>query len=78
MKSFAHHDRTGVIHSLVVVDAAEGVEAGVEPELGILVTQTDGVELGDDAENLDAVRTFLESHKVEVSQPSPGRLVDRG
>lgn len=78
MKSFAHHDRTGIIHSLVVVDAPEGVDAGVEPELGMLVTETDDIELGDDAQNLDAVRAFLESRKVEVRKPSPGRLVERG
>lgn len=78
MKSFAHHDRAGLIHSLVVVDAPEGVEAGIEPELGILVTLTEGVELGDDVDNLDAVRDFLDSHKIEVSPPTSGKLVDRG
>jgi len=77
MRAFAHHDRKGVIHSVVLFDAPDGVEAGVEPELGVLVTETDGVDLGDDADNLDAVRKFLDSRKVEVSRPSPVRFVDR-
>lgn len=78
MKSFAHHDRAGVIHSVVVVDAPEGLAAGVEPELGMFVTQTDGIELGEDADNLEAVRAFLDSHKVEVSLPTSGKFVERG
>lgn len=77
MRAFAHHDRKGVIHSVVLFDAPDGVEAGVEPELGVLVTETDGVDLGDDADNLDTVRKFLDSRKVEVSRPSPARFVDR-
>lgn len=77
MRAFAHHDRKGVIHSVVLFDAPDGVEAGVEPELGVLVTETDGVDLGDDADNLDAVRKFLDSRKVEVSRPSPVRFIDR-
>jgi len=53
MRAFAHHDRKGVIHSVVLFDAPDGVEAGVEPELGVLVTETDGVDLGDDAFDYD-------------------------
>ncbi len=77
MRSFAHHDRAGVIHSVVLVDAPDGVAGGVEPELGFVVTETDGLDLSGDADNLDSVREFLENRKVEVTQPSPARFVDR-
>lgn len=77
MRSFAHHDRTGVIHSVVLVDAPDGVRAGVEPDLGVIVSETDGIALGDDADNLDGVRRFLDGRKVEVIPPSRVTFVDR-
>jgi hypothetical protein len=78
MKIFAHHDRTGAIQSLIGVDAPEGVEAMLEPEPGVLVTEIQGLDLELDAENVDAVRELLESHIVEVRPTSPGSLVRKG
>jgi hypothetical protein len=77
MKIFAHHDPTGAIRSLVGVDAPEGVEAMLEPEPGVLVTEIQGVDLDLNAENVDAVRELLESHIVAVRPTSPGSLVKK-
>lgn len=78
MKTFAHHDLNGVINSVVVVNTPDGVQGGVEPELGRLVTETDGIELSDSDENLDAVRKFLDSRRVEVGEPSRAKLIGGG
>ncbi len=79
MKTFAHHDSDGTIHSLVLVDAPEGVEVMLEPEPGELVTEIEGVELEFErgAENVDAVREFVESYKVAVRPTSPGKLIKK-
>jgi hypothetical protein len=77
MKIFAHHDSSGAIHSLIGVDAPEGVEVMLEPEPGVLVTEIEGIELRLDAENVDTERAFVESHKVAVGPVSPGTLVKK-
>jgi hypothetical protein len=77
MKTFAHHDAAGNIVSIVAVDAPEGVEAGLQPEPGVLVTELEGVDLPLDAENVDAAQKFLGQHKVAVRAAQLGKLVTK-
>src|SRR4051812_34629236 len=77
MRTFVHHDKTGTIHSLVCVEGPPGVEAMLEPEPGIVVTEIDGAELELRSEDIRSVQEYLTTHAVEASpQASPVKLVD--
>jgi hypothetical protein len=75
MKTFAHYDSTGAIHSLVVVDGPAGVTAMLEPEPGILVDEVEGVKPA--GLDVDELRAFAETHRVARQQARPRKLVKK-
>jgi hypothetical protein len=77
VKIFAHHDATGAIHALIGVDGPEGATGGMlVQEPGMQVTEVEGADV--DTSDLEAVRRFVASHRVEVREASPARLVEKG
>ena len=71
MKTFAHFDSRGAIHSLVVIDDSEGVAGGVTPEAGMLVDEIQDVKLK--ADNLDIDLATDIAERYEVVQPKGAR-----
>lgn len=77
MRTFVHSDSDGTIHSLIVVDAIEGVAAGPVPEPGLHVDEVEGVELEIDQFDSDAAREIFETHRIEPTSPSPRKLLKK-
>jgi hypothetical protein len=75
MRTFAHYDSQGTIQSIVVVDAPEGVNAGLVPETGLYVDEVEGLEIDLTAEG-EGARGALERYKVEPASPSPRRVIE--
>jgi hypothetical protein len=71
MKVYAHHDETGTIHSLVIVDAPKGAGALLAPKAGELVTEVEGlkVKTGAGGPDVDALREVARSHKISTAVP---------
>jgi hypothetical protein len=76
MRTFAHFDSQGTIQSIVVVDAPDGVNAGLVPETGLEVDEVEGLEIDLSAEG-EAVRGALERYKVEPASASPRRVMKK-
>jgi hypothetical protein len=76
MRTFAHFDSQGTIKSIVVVDAPNGVNAGLVPEAGLDVAEVEGLEIDLAAEG-EAIRGALDGYKIEPASPSPRRVVKK-
>jgi hypothetical protein len=74
MRTFAHFDSEGTIQSIVVVDAPDGVNAGLVPETGLSVGEVEGIEIDLTAEG-EKIRGVLERYKVEPASASPRRVI---
>ena len=72
MKAYAHHDETGRIHSLTIVNAPEGCGAMLAPNPGVFVTAFEEVDVAPYAEDVEKLRRFINSRKVPA--PTHRRL----
>jgi len=69
MKLFVHHDTTGTIRSLIIVNAPERVSLMLTPNPGLLVAEVEGVNVEPGAPDVTALREIGKSHKVETPLP---------
>jgi hypothetical protein len=73
MRTYVQFDAEGTIHSIVTVDAPEGVRAMVDVEPGLSVAEIDAAELKaptTDSE-VDKLRALMQGHRVSV--PTAGK-----
>jgi DUF1009 family protein len=73
MKTYVQFDASGAIHSIVTVDAPEGVRAMVDVEPGLAVAEIDAAELKAPTTDLEAdkIRALIQDYRVSV--PTPGK-----
>jgi len=64
MKTFAHFDLQGMIHSVITVEAPEGVVAMLEPEPGRLVAEIDAPQLKAPSEDIEKIQELARRYKV--------------
>jgi hypothetical protein len=69
MKLFVHHDTTGTIRSLIIVNAPEKVSLMLTPNPGLLVAEVEGVNVNPGAPDVRALREIGKSHKVVTPLP---------
>lgn len=77
MKTFVHYDSSGAIHSLIAVDAPEGVSVALESEPGIFVGEVEGVKLTSGAIDVETVSEIPENYKVALPTSRPLKLVKK-
>ena len=76
MKTYVQFDADGKIHSIVTVDAPDGVRAMVDIEPGLTVAEVDVAELrapSTDSE-VDKVRTLTQDYRVSMSAAGKATL----
>jgi hypothetical protein len=68
MKTYAQFDRAGAIHSIVTVDAPEGVRAMVDVEPGLSVAEIDASEIKAPTteSDVDKIRALTQGYRVPV------------
>ncbi len=79
MKTFVHLDPSGVIQSLVTVDAPDGVTAMLQPDAGVLIAEVDAPEFRQQAEpDVERLRQVLASYRVSAPSFARGTLKKGG
>jgi hypothetical protein len=64
MKVFVQFDAAGSIHSVVTLEAPEGVTVMREPEPGLLVAEAEGAELQQAAGDVEKIRELVKTYRV--------------
>jgi hypothetical protein len=76
MKTYVQFDVTGRIHSVVTVDAPEGVRAMVDVDPGLAVVEIDAAQFKaatTDVE-VDKLRTLIQDYRVSVPAAAKATL----
>jgi hypothetical protein len=76
MKTYVQFDADGKIHSIVTVEAPDGVRAMVDVEPGLSVAEIDAAELKaptTDSE-VDKIRALTQDYRVSVPAATKGTL----
>ena len=76
MKTYVQFDDDGKIHSIVTVDAPDGVRAGVEVEPGLSAAEIDAAELKAPTtdSDVDKMRTLTEDYRVSMPAAAKVKL----
>ena len=64
---FAHHDKSGRVHSLVSFEAPEGSGMSLVPRPGLSVSQVEAPTLRKGVEGLNQLRELVNETRVEGS-----------
>jgi hypothetical protein len=64
MKVFVHHDTSGVIRSMITVNAPEQFHLMLTPKAGLLVAEVEGIKIKAGAEGVEELRKVAQAHKV--------------
>jgi len=64
MKIYAHYDHSGVIRSIVAVNAPEGAGMMLTPKPGVFVSPIKDVKIRSDTPDLKELRAIAERHRV--------------
>ena len=74
MKLFVHHDATGVIRSMVTVNAPRQFQAMLTPKAGLLVAEVEGTEIKPGV-SVEELRKIAQAHKVAT--PNRVKLIKK-
>jgi predicted ArsR family transcriptional regulator len=76
MKTFVHFSSGGTIHSVVMVDAPDGVTAMLQPDAGQMVAEVEAPELASASKDneVEKLRELIKQYKVMPSNSPVSRL----
>ena len=76
MNSYVQFDSAGTIHSVVIIDAPDGVQAGIDVEPGLSVAEIDSSDIKPpttEAE-LNELVAFAQNYQVSVPEVAKAEL----